>query len=113
MPWLDSTPGIKMKWLYKDNEKREAVCLMDASPGATIPDHIHTGLETRESVQGRLPGDRAVRIRRNRDFQAVDGGAIRPRRRAITGRAASASPAAPGKFRRTGADSGAPRPDVR
>ena len=54
MPWLDSTPGIKMKWLYKDNEKKEAVCLMDASPGSMIPDHIHTGFEQTYILEGSL-----------------------------------------------------------
>lgn len=60
MPWSDSTPGIKMKWLYKDNEKKEALCLMDASPGATIPDHEHTGLEQTYILEGTMEDEAGV-----------------------------------------------------
>ena len=54
MPWDESIPGIKMKWLYKDDEKKESVCLFDASPGSMIPDHIHTGFEQTYILEGSL-----------------------------------------------------------
>lgn len=60
LTWNDSTPGIRMKWLYKDDEKKEAVCLFDASPGAVIPDHIHTGFEQTYILEGSMEDDAGV-----------------------------------------------------
>lgn len=57
MPWDESIPGIKMKWIYKDDEKKESVCMFDASPGSMIPEHIHTGFEQTYILEGSMVDD--------------------------------------------------------
>src|SRR3990167_6034062 len=54
MPWTDMGPGMRMKCLYKDDEKREGLYLFEAAPGAQIPEHIHTGCELTYVLEGSM-----------------------------------------------------------
>ena len=60
LPWTEVVPGMRVKWLYKDNEKKEALCLFEADPGATIPDHIHGGFEQTYIIEGSMEDDDGV-----------------------------------------------------
>jgi anti-sigma factor ChrR (cupin superfamily) len=52
MPWIQQGPGMKMKCLYKDDEKKEGLYLFLADPGAQIPEHLHTGCELTFILEG-------------------------------------------------------------
>jgi quercetin dioxygenase-like cupin family protein len=47
MPWSESVPGMRMKVLYKDDQAKEAMMLVEAGPGAVIPEHVHGGVNGR------------------------------------------------------------------
>ena len=54
IPWTQQGPGMKMKCLYKDDEKKEGLYLFEAEPGAQIPEHIHTGCELTFFLEGSM-----------------------------------------------------------
>ena len=54
MDWTDMAPGMKLKCLYKDDEKKESVYLFWAQPGAHIPEHLHTGAEFTFVLEGSM-----------------------------------------------------------
>ena len=60
MPWNEPVPGLRMKVLYKDNEAKEAMVLVEAKPGATIPEHVHGGVEWAFVLEGSMEDDEGV-----------------------------------------------------
>ena len=54
MEWTDFAPGMRLKCLYKDDDKKESVYLFWAQPGAQIPEHIHTGAEFTFVLEGSM-----------------------------------------------------------
>jgi anti-sigma factor ChrR (cupin superfamily) len=60
MPWNEPVPGLRMKVLYKDNEAKEAMVLVEAKPGAVIPEHVHGGVEWAFVLEGSMEDDEGV-----------------------------------------------------
>jgi anti-sigma factor ChrR (cupin superfamily) len=60
MPWNEQIPGLRMKVLYKDNEAKEAMVLVEAKPGAVIPEHVHGGVEWAFVLEGTMEDDEGV-----------------------------------------------------
>lgn len=60
MPWNEAVPGLRMKVLYKDNEAKEAMVLVEAKPGAVIPEHVHGGVEWAFVLEGTMEDDEGV-----------------------------------------------------
>jgi len=60
MPWSEPVPGLRMKFLYKDNEAKEAMVLVEAEPGAVIPEHVHGGVEWAYVLEGTMEDDEGV-----------------------------------------------------
>ena len=42
IPWTEARHGSRMKVLYKDNETREALIMIETDPGCVLTDHEHT-----------------------------------------------------------------------
>lgn len=57
IPWEESRPGMRMKTLYKDNEAREALMLIQTDPGCVLGEHVHTGTELTWVLEGSLEDD--------------------------------------------------------
>ena len=60
MTWNEAVPGLRMKFLYKDNERKEAMVLVDAKPGAVIPEHVHGGVEWAYVLEGSMEDDEGI-----------------------------------------------------
>lgn len=43
--WIDIAPGARKKHLYFDEESRTTAFLIELDPGATLPEHNHSGTE--------------------------------------------------------------------
>jgi anti-sigma factor ChrR (cupin superfamily) len=52
LPLSEPVPGLRMKLLYKDNQVKEAMMLVEAGPGAVIPEHVHGGVEWALVLEG-------------------------------------------------------------
>jgi len=60
LPWNEPVPGLRMKVLYKDDQAKEAMMLVEAGPGATIPEHVHGGVEWALVLEGTMEDDEGV-----------------------------------------------------
>ncbi|HUA34939.1 MAG TPA: cupin domain-containing protein [Candidatus Binataceae bacterium] len=60
LPWIETVPGLRMKLLYKDAETREAMMLVEAAPGSSIPEHVHGGVEWALVLEGTMEDDEGV-----------------------------------------------------
>ncbi len=60
LPWRESAPGVRMKLLYKDDQAKEAMMLVEAAPGSTIPEHVHGGVEWALVLEGTMEDDEGV-----------------------------------------------------
>jgi quercetin dioxygenase-like cupin family protein len=60
LPWNEPVPGLRMKVLYKDDQAREAMMLVEAGPGAIIPEHVHGGVEWALVLEGAMEDDEGV-----------------------------------------------------
>jgi anti-sigma factor ChrR (cupin superfamily) len=60
IPWTEARHGSRMKTLYKDNEAREALILIEAPPGCVLAEHEHTGTELTFVLEGSLEDDEGV-----------------------------------------------------
>jgi anti-sigma factor ChrR (cupin superfamily) len=49
-----------MKVLYKDNQVKEAMMLVEAGLGAVIPEHVHGGVEWALVLEGAMEDDEGV-----------------------------------------------------
>jgi len=45
IPWLPFLPGVEIHRLYGDGVTGPGAALLRFSPGAKIPEHVHTGFE--------------------------------------------------------------------
>ncbi|WP_204151314.1 cupin domain-containing protein [Leptolyngbya sp. CCY15150] len=45
LPWQPFRPGVEIYPLYSDPESSASAALLRYAPGATVPEHIHTGFE--------------------------------------------------------------------
>lgn len=54
IPWNEARPGMRAKMLYKNDEDREALVLIETQPGYIIEDHLHTGLEYTFVLEGSM-----------------------------------------------------------
>lgn len=57
IPWQEARHGSRMKVLYKDNEAREALILIETDPGCVLAEHEHTGTELTYVLEGSLEDD--------------------------------------------------------
>ena len=60
MPWSEPVPGLRMKVLYKDDQAKEAMMLVEAGPGAVIPEHVHGGVEWALVLEGTMEDEEGV-----------------------------------------------------
>jgi len=60
MPWIEPVPGLRMRFLYKDRDAKEAMVLVEAKPGAGIPEHVHGGVEWAFVLEGSMEDDEGV-----------------------------------------------------
>jgi quercetin dioxygenase-like cupin family protein len=60
MPWVEATPGIHVKVLYKDNRAKETAMLFESAPGTVIPEHVHGGVEWAYVLEGTMEDDEGV-----------------------------------------------------
>ncbi len=57
VPWIETTPGNKMKVLYHDPATDMLTILARLEPGAGIPAHVHEDLEQTLVLEGSLVDD--------------------------------------------------------
>lgn len=57
IPWSEARNGMRMKELYRDNEAKEALILIETEPGCVLAEHEHTGLELTFVLEGSLEDD--------------------------------------------------------
>ena len=57
VPWIETTPGNKMKVIYHDPATDMLTILAKLEPGAGIPAHVHEDLEQTFVLEGSLVDD--------------------------------------------------------
>jgi len=57
VPWIEATPGNKMKVIYHDPVTDMLTILARLEPGAGIPAHVHEDLEQTFVLEGSLVDD--------------------------------------------------------
>ena len=57
LPWVETSPGSKMKVIYHDPESGLLTILSKLAPGAGIPPHVHEDLEQTFVLEGSLVDD--------------------------------------------------------
>ena len=57
IPWIETTPGNKMKVIYHDPTTDMLTILAKLDPGAGIPAHVHEDLEQTFVLEGSLVDD--------------------------------------------------------
>ena len=57
LPWVDMGPGNQMKVLMYDTETGMLTILARLAPGASIPFHMHEGMEQTYILEGSLKDD--------------------------------------------------------
>jgi anti-sigma factor ChrR (cupin superfamily) len=57
VPWIETTPGNKMKVIYHDPATGMLTILAKLEPGAGIPAHVHEDLEQTFVLEGSLVDD--------------------------------------------------------
>jgi anti-sigma factor ChrR (cupin superfamily) len=57
LPWVETTPGSKMKVIYHDPVTGMLTILAKLEPGAGIPPHVHEDLEQTFVLEGSLVDD--------------------------------------------------------
>src|SRR4030095_4221954 len=57
VPWIETTPGNKMKVIYHDPATGILTILAKLEPGAGIPAHVHEDLEQTFVLEGSLLDD--------------------------------------------------------
>jgi anti-sigma factor ChrR (cupin superfamily) len=57
VPWVESTPGNKMKVIYHDPATGLLTILSRLEPGCGIPAHVHEDLEQTYVIEGSLVDD--------------------------------------------------------
>jgi anti-sigma factor ChrR (cupin superfamily) len=57
LPWIETTPGSKMKVIYHDAATGMLTILARLEPGAGIPPHVHEDLEQTFVLEGSLVDD--------------------------------------------------------
>jgi anti-sigma factor ChrR (cupin superfamily) len=57
MPWIETSPGSKMKVLYHDPKTDMLTIITKLEPGAGIPAHKHEDLEQTYVLEGSLVDD--------------------------------------------------------
>ena len=54
LPWIETTPGNKMKVIYHDPATGMLTIISKLEPGAGIPEHTHEDLEQTYIIEGSL-----------------------------------------------------------
>ena len=57
VPWVETSPGNKMKVIYHDPASGLLTILAKLEPGAGIPAHVHEDLEQTYVLEGSLADD--------------------------------------------------------
>ena len=57
IPWVEATPGNKMKVIYHDPSSGLLTILSRLEPGSGIPPHVHEDLEQTYVLEGSLVDD--------------------------------------------------------
>jgi anti-sigma factor ChrR (cupin superfamily) len=57
VPWIETSPGSKIKVIYHDPETDLLTILGKLEPGAGIPPHVHEDLEQTFVLEGSLVDD--------------------------------------------------------
>jgi anti-sigma factor ChrR (cupin superfamily) len=57
LPWIETSPGTRMKVIYHDPDSGMLTILAKLEPGAGIPPHVHEDLEQTFVLEGSLVDD--------------------------------------------------------
>ena len=57
VPWIETSPGNKMKVIYHDPQTGMLTILAKLAPGSGIPAHVHEDLEQTYVLEGSLVDD--------------------------------------------------------
>jgi anti-sigma factor ChrR (cupin superfamily) len=60
LQWSELVAGLRMKVLYKDDQAKEAMMLVEAAPGSIIPEHVHGGVEWVLVLEGAMEDEEGV-----------------------------------------------------
>jgi anti-sigma factor ChrR (cupin superfamily) len=58
--WEPLGPGVELSPLYKDAAGHTKLALLRYAPGATVPEHLHTGMEYIQILAGSQQDERGV-----------------------------------------------------
>jgi anti-sigma factor ChrR (cupin superfamily) len=82
LPWIETSPGSKMKVIYHDPASGMLTILSKLAPGAGIPAHVHEDLEQTFVLEGSLvdqegectAGNCVIRAKGNRHAPVAPNG---------------------------------------
>jgi len=58
--WEPLGPGVELSRLYEDAAGNTKLALLRYAPGATVPEHLHTGMEYIQILAGAQQDERGV-----------------------------------------------------
>ncbi len=58
--WEPLGPGVELSRLYQDAAGNTKLALLRYAPGATVPEHLHTGMEYIQILAGAQQDERGV-----------------------------------------------------
>lgn len=58
--WEPLGPGVEISPLYRDTAGNTKLALLRYAPGATVPEHLHTGMEYIQILAGAQQDERGV-----------------------------------------------------
>ncbi len=58
--WESLGPGVELSPLYQDAAGNTKLALLRYAPGATVPEHLHTGMEYIQILAGAQQDERGV-----------------------------------------------------
>jgi anti-sigma factor ChrR (cupin superfamily) len=58
--WEPLVPGVELSRLYQDAAGNIKLALLRYAPGATVPEHLHTGMEYIQILSGAQQDERGI-----------------------------------------------------
>lgn len=52
--WMEVFPGVRLKQLYEDSERKYSTVILNMDAGATLPDHVHAETEECYVIEGKV-----------------------------------------------------------